>query len=276
MAEEMVPTLNSLLFAEFGVDYDNLVRFLPTSTTVEPYEKRPLTDITMLVLHHTDTSRAVTPETVARYNVDSNGWAGIGYSIYVRDYKGRCRVSLVNYPETRSYHAHAVGNAHGLAVVVAGNFETTQPSPAEKDALRRITRVVRRWATRRPGLPVVGHGQVHGNDTTCPGKYLKEIIPMLNADTVVDDADLRRRIWEVAKGGQEIFPNPDSAIEKVMREQGHTPIGKELPVYDANGKWAGVTQLGYFPGGNPDGLAFFGTNLTSDGEWGVHEVERPL
>ena len=267
-------TFRDLLQAEFRAEFEYLVDTLPTNASVDPYNQRQIDEISMVVLHHTEVARSVTWQSVAIYHTASNKWSRIGYHIGIRYYAGRCIVSMLNDPETCSYHAHMIGNLHGLAVCFAGTFDKYKPWPAEVDALTRILRVARRWATWAPRLPVVGHGQVPGNQTDCPGKHLKEIIPMLNSETIIDDADLRKRIWDVAKGGQRIEPNPDSAIEKAMREQGHTPIGKELPVLDKNGAWAGVAQLGYYPGGNAVGLAFFATNITSDGQWQVHEVEQ--
>lgn len=256
-------TFSDLLRAEFGDSYENIVDELMRHPTLT-YDERALTGITMIVLHHTDTSRAVTPETVARYHVQSNDWPGIGYHIYVRDYNGRCTVSLVNYPETRSYHAHTVGNEHGLAVCVAGKFDTYKASPAEKDAIERITGVVRRWATWNETMPVVGHGSVPGNDTACPGN-LNALITALNSETSIDAV-----IWKAAKGGQTISPNPDSALEKEMRRIGYAPIGNEMNVW-IDGEWQGVTQLGY-QAELGDELAFFATNKTPTNQWVVRTV----
>ena len=92
--------------------------------------------------------------------------------------------------------------------------------------------------------------------------------------TVIDDKGLAAEIWKVAKGAQKIAPNPGSAIEVFMAEQGYQRIGEEVPVL-LDGVWQGVTSLGYYPGGNADGVAFYATNKTSNGEWGVHMVEKP-
>lgn len=269
----MTQTLSAMLAAEFGDDYENLVGSLPVNTTVEPYQMRPLTDISMVVLHHTDAASAVTWKAVATYHTTSNKWNKIAYHIGIRDYAGRCVVSLLNLPETRSYHAHTEGNNHGLAVCVAGRKDTESGKIAEIDALQRAVAVIRRWATWGDWLPVVGHGDVPGNDTTCPGRYLNEVIPALNEQTI-DDQGLAVAIWQAAKGAQAIAPNPGSAIEVFMAEQGYQRIGEEVPVI-LNGVWQGVAALGYYPGGNAKGVAFYASNLTPSGQWGVHMVEAP-
>lgn len=261
-----------MLAAEFGDDYENLVGSLPVNTTVEPYQMRPLTDISMVVLHHTDAASAVTWKAVATYHTTSNKWNKIAYHIGIRDYAGRCVVSLLNLPETRSYHAHTEGNNRGLAVCVAGRKDTESGKIAEIDALQRAVAVIRRWATWQDWLPVVAHGDVPGNDTSCPGRYLNEVIPALN-ERMIDDDELSAEIWKVAKFNQVLSPNPASAIEIMMREQGYTPIGNETPVL-LGGVWQGVAQLGYYPDGGGE-VAFFATNLTPSGEWAVHMVEGP-
>lgn len=266
----MTQSLSAMLAAEFGVDFENIHTSLPHHPT-ENYTRRALTDIAYVVLHHTEAPSLVTWQAVAAYHVKSNGWSGIGYHIGIRDHAGRCMVSLLNLPETRSYHAHAVGNNRGLAVCVAGKKDTEPVTPRELDALTRAVTVIRRWATWREWLPVVGHGDVPGNDTTCPGRYLKEVIPQLN-ERMIDDQNLEEEIWRVAKHNQVLSPNPTSAIEIMMREQGYTPIGNEQNVL-LGGVWQGVAQLGYYPEGGGE-VAFFATNLTPTGEWAACMVEQ--
>lgn len=269
----MTQTLSAMLSAEFGENYENLVDVLPSNPDVAPYSKRPLTDIAFIVLHHTEAPSATTWQSVNAYHTQHNGWYRAGYHLAIRDNADRCMVSMLNLPETRSYHAHTVGNNHGLAVCVAGRKDTDPVTAAELDALTRTVEVIRRWATWREWLPVVGHGDVPGNETTCPGRYLNEMIPTLN-ERKIDDQGLAAAIWQAAKGAQVIAPNPGSAIEMLMSEQGYQRIGNEVDVV-VNGAWQGVTALGYYPGGNANGVAFFATNLTPSGEWAVHMVEAP-
>lgn len=267
----MTQTLSAMLAAEFKENFEDIHTSLPNHP-VEEYTRRAVGDISMVVLHHTDAPSATTWQAVAAYHVTHNDWPGIGYCLGLRDYAGRCMVSLLNTPETRSYHAHTVGNNHGLAVCVAGRKTTEPVTAAELDALTRAVSVIRRWATWQAWLPVVGHGDVPGNETTCPGRYLKEVIPALN-ERIVDDEALSTEIWRVAKHNQVLSPNPHSAIEIMMREQGYTPIGNETNVL-LGGVWQGVAQLGYYPESGGE-VAFYATNLTPSGEWAVHMVEAP-
>jgi hypothetical protein len=263
--------LADLLAAEFGAAFEDVVDALPHHATLT-YDQRPVTDITMIVVHHTAVSKATTWEAVARYHVEGNGWPGIAYHIGVQQRNGRVWVSLLNQPETRSYHAHAEGNDHGLAVVIAGDYSTATPTMQEVDALRRIVAVVRSWATWAM-LPVVGHKDVPGNDTTCPGAGMAGAMAWL-ATIPMQDPTLRAAIWQAAKDAQAIAPNPGAAIEQEMAAQGYQPIGNEADVLVA-GEWQGVAQLGYCPGYNANGVAFFATNKTPGGQWLVYMVEQP-
>lgn len=266
-------TLAEMLAAEFGSDFENIVDSLPKSTTQPPYAKRAPTDIAAIVLHHTEAPRATTWQAVATYHVRSNDWPGIAYHLGLRTSGDGCIVSLLNYPETRSYHAHAWGNNYGIAICVAGRFDTDKPTPSEIDRIERAVAVIREWATWAPQIDVMAHGDVPGNETSCPGQNLIALIPSLNAPPP-DDGSLSGAIWSAAKAGQTVRPNKDSAIERLMREQGYGPIGNETDVV-VDGEWAGVAQLGYHPEGSAEGVAFFATNNTADGQWEVGIVEQP-
>lgn len=264
--------LDALLRAEFGENYENLVASLPTNPATGPYTRRRLSSIQYGVLHHTAVARTVTWQAVAEYHVNGNGWPGIGYHIGIRDADGVCKVSLLNEPETRSYHSHTEGNNHGLAVCVAGNFDVDKPTVNEVVALRHVVVVLWRWATWIDWLPILAHGEVKGNDTGCPGRYLKELLPMLNTN-VIRDEKLQDAIWKAAKAGQTVAVNSSSTIAKFMAEQGYSPVGNETDVL-VDGVWQGVAQLGWQHGGDDDGVAFFSTNVgTTGGEWEVSIVE---
>lgn len=174
----MDQTLTEMLSSEFGNDFENIASSLPHHAT-KRYTKRPVAQIDRVVLHHTDTG-ATTWQAIARYHVASLDWPGIGYHVGIQTRSGRVIVSLLNTPETVSYHAHQIGNDKGVAVAVMGRFDTASPSDAEEMTIRRVVDVIRRWTTWNRNIPVQGHGDVPGNDTACPGNALKSIIPSLN------------------------------------------------------------------------------------------------
>lgn len=158
------PTLAERLAAAFGAQFHDLRAVLPTSTP--PYERRALTAVRQVILHHTVTPQTTTWQTVANYHVNSRGWPGIGYHIGVHP---DGRVSLLNDLTVISYHA-AADNASSAAISVMGNYETDKVT----DALwRRITEVKAVVDTHLGRVtPFVAHRDATGSQTACPGANL--------------------------------------------------------------------------------------------------------
>lgn len=126
-----------------------------------PLSKRATTDL--LILHHA-AAASCTAEDVHRWHV-SNGWAGIGYHYLVRKdgtiYRGR--------PED-TVGAHAYGaNSHSIGVCFEGNYQLEAEMPAAQLAAGQalVADIKRRWGITK----VIGHKDVAGSTTDCPGKY---------------------------------------------------------------------------------------------------------
>jgi len=68
-------------------------------------------------------------------------------------------------------HCQAGGmNTRGIGVALIGNFEERRPFPEQVAALNRLLRELR----IQYGIPlprILGHCQVPGAKTLCPGKY---------------------------------------------------------------------------------------------------------
>lgn len=127
----------------------------------KPLSKRSATDL--LILHHSGTTTC-TPDGVHSSHV-GNGWAGIGYHYLVRKdgtiYRGR--------PED-TVGAHAYGaNSHSIGVCFEGNYEVEPTMPAAQLAAGQalVADIKRRWGITK----VIGHKDVAGSTTDCPGKY---------------------------------------------------------------------------------------------------------
>lgn len=138
----------------------------------QKYARRAISDIDMVVIHHTAGPEDQTPEEVALYHVGpgnhicSAGCPGIAYHIMIdRD----ANAYLVNDLENISYHASGT-NAHSVGVCFFGNFEQLEPTPAQ---IRKL-RIVLRWLNRktRKQLQVVGHYKVSSTGTACPGRHI--------------------------------------------------------------------------------------------------------
>lgn len=126
-----------------------------------PLSKRGTTDL--LILHHA-AAKSCTADDVHRWHL-SNGWAGIGYHYFVRKdgtiYRGR--------PED-TVGAHAYGaNSHSIGVCFEGNYQVEPTMPAAQLAAGQalVADIKRRWGITK----VIGHKDVAGSTTDCPGKY---------------------------------------------------------------------------------------------------------
>lgn len=219
-------TLGEALRAEFGAaGYEDLTTTLAKHAMLR-YGRRALAQIDRVVIHHTDARRDATWQAVARYHVEQNDWPGIGYHVGVQTRAGGMVVSLLNAPETVSYHAHQVGNERGVAVCIAGQFEQTAPSAAEVETLRRVVAVIRRWATWRH-LAVQGHGDVPGNDTACPGASLAALLPTISDPVATID---RAVLLAAADAAQVMRLNPQAALQKRIFEDGFVPTSPEFEI----------------------------------------------
>ena len=124
-----------------------------------PLSKRNSTDL--LILHHA-AAASCTAEDVHRWHV-GNGWAGIGYHYLVRKdgtiYRGR--------PED-TVGAHAYGaNSHSIGVCFEGNYQVEPTMSAAQLAAGQalVADIKRRWGITK----VIGHKDVAGSTTDCPG-----------------------------------------------------------------------------------------------------------
>ena len=126
------------------------------------YRTRPLSQIKKILVHHSATATG-TPEAFARYHVEHNGWAGIGYH-YVIDatgkvYKTQAATTICNHT--------AKHNESGLGICLIGNFEQTTPTPA---ALKALVELCKELMKAYSINAVWGHKELV--KTVCPGKNL--------------------------------------------------------------------------------------------------------
>jgi len=100
----------------------------------------------------------------------AKGWEGVGYDFVI----GNGTDTADGFIETtfrwreQKDGAHVKGwNEMAIGICLVGNFEETDPTPAQLDALRTLVRHLR-GRFRIPRERVLGHGQL--NATACPGK----------------------------------------------------------------------------------------------------------
>jgi hypothetical protein len=161
----------------------DIVNELPKHATLK-YATRPITGITTLTIHHTVSPPDRSIESIAAYHVDSNGWPGIGYHFVIKD---TGIIYQTNYLTTKSYHAgsSAPGDENLISVGIAlqGDFTNAPPPQAQLDAARDLV------AYLENELPtvtaVLGHRQMPGAATACPGATWQSWLPYITGDDIV-------------------------------------------------------------------------------------------
>jgi hypothetical protein len=150
----------------------NIVDELPTHDTKE-YLERELSDITHLTIHHTVSPPDRSIASIASFHVNSRDWPGIGYH-YVLDDKGG--IFETNYLTTKSYHAGSYDapgdeNLYSVGISLQGDFTDEPPPQIQQDAARWLVEVLQDALGE---LDILGHREMPGASTACPGATYKE------------------------------------------------------------------------------------------------------
>lgn len=127
-----------------------------------------------IIIHHTGAEEKDAAQ-VRRYHL-SLGWRDIGYH-YVIERDGR--VVPGRNLDLAGAHCTASGmNQKGIGVAVIGNLENHSILPAQEKALQQLVReLMGRFGV--PAAKVLGHREVPGAATACPGRCLS--MPTLRA-----------------------------------------------------------------------------------------------
>ncbi len=130
----------------------------------EAYDRRQLSDIKYIVIHHSAVDADSTPLQVAGYHVQHNGWPGIGYHFQVT-YDGT--INYVGDLETVRYNV-ASRNRECVGVELNGDFTHHWPTDMQLGSAR----VLLAWLKGQLAMAaVVGHKDIAlpGYETSCPG-----------------------------------------------------------------------------------------------------------
>jgi len=131
---------------------------------------------THIVIHHSGTAQN-DAATIDAYHRHKRGWLnGLGYDFVIGNGTlsgdGEIEVSARWKRQQQGAHCPQSGmNRHGIGICFVGNFEHT-PGPS-KNQLRAGELLVGHLAARFSVPPdnVLGHGQVPGARTKCPGRF---------------------------------------------------------------------------------------------------------
>ncbi len=147
-----------------------IVEQLPKHPTLR-YERRNLSQITHIAVHHTAAPPRMGPARIAELHVAADlsrgkeAWPGIGYHFFVHEDGS---IEQTNYLETASYHVFR-HYGYTVGVVFAGSFMNGRiPSSAQ---LRSGAHLVA-WLMQELRVPLArvwGHREFPDNQTVCPG-----------------------------------------------------------------------------------------------------------
>ena len=122
-------------------------------------------------MHHSATDKG-DAETFRR-NHKAQGWRDIGYHYVVNNgtYQPDGLIETGRTEAEDGAHCKADGmNFKSIGICLVGDFDKQKPTPAQMEALGRLCRDI---MTRHkiPPFKILGHGEVAGANTACPGKY---------------------------------------------------------------------------------------------------------
>ena len=105
----------------------------------------------------------------------SKGWEGLGYHFVITNgtkgkQDGQIEVSPRWLKQEDGSHCKASGmNNKAIGICLVGNFNTEEVSKKQLDALVYLVGLLRKHY-KIPLTRILGHSQVHGAKTDCPGK----------------------------------------------------------------------------------------------------------
>jgi N-acetylmuramoyl-L-alanine amidase len=191
--------------------------------TADPDWVVPITrDWRHIVVHHS-ASASGSASAFDKAHRD-RGWDGLGYHFVIGNgsLSGDGEVE-VGYRWKRQMQGAHAGNAEynqaGVGICLVGDFQNGgRPSAAQMASLRRLTRFLQ-VKCGVPTYEVIGHQNVPGKSTECPGQYLSM-------------ADFRASLGNGAVGDYQVATKKSSGTSKVAQRPtggGGTRSGAALP-----------------------------------------------
>jgi N-acetylmuramoyl-L-alanine amidase len=145
----------------------------PDSIDIGKYigmEEAELNNPEYIIIHHSATTQG-DAETFRRAHM-AKGWRDIGYHYVIGNgtYSGDGEVETGRPENESGAHCSADGmNFKSIGICLVGNFDIDKPTPAQKESLEKLCRDIME-RHKIPVLKVLGHGEVKGAATNCPGK----------------------------------------------------------------------------------------------------------
>lgn len=126
--------------------------------------------VNLLVIHHSATRRDASPAAIREGHL-RRGWEDVGYH-WLIDWNG----AVTRGRPLKKPGAHAAGyNTHSVGICVIGDntHEAEKWSPRQVGALVELVAGFRVWF---PVAEIVGHRDLHGAKTLCPGVDVRALL----------------------------------------------------------------------------------------------------
>lgn len=132
-----------------------------------------------IVIHHSD-SRRDTTASIDRWH-RKRGWDGIGYHFVIGNGRemadGQIDPTFRWWKQREGAHAGASQlsqpyNNHGIGICLIGRFDEDQPGSWQVERLADLCCVLIRHIPGLSPARIIGHRDVPGKDTDCPGRNL--------------------------------------------------------------------------------------------------------
>lgn len=140
-------------------------RIIDISGSLKKNGNWPLRDpsqITDITIHHSATADTATPESFARYHVDTKGWPGIGYHFVITP---AGTIFQTNPVTANSYH-NGYNNSVAIGICLIGNFDETTVPAAQMKAARWLVS----YLQKKYGIIYLNSHKEYKNATSCPGR----------------------------------------------------------------------------------------------------------
>ncbi len=196
---------------------------------------RPLSQVNYLAIHHTAGPDTQTPEEIANYHINNNGWGGIGYHFLIAKdgtvfYVGDISTARANVANL---------NEQVLGICIIGNFTQGRvPSNEQLDSCHELCDF---FINNYPDLvnvtswdKVRGHKELPGQSTTCPGdnwpSWRIQIVEGVSSTPEIPStppsSDRGAQITEIYRtvlgrdpdmGGLQTYTNSPMSIDEILR-----------------------------------------------------------
>lgn len=130
---------------------------------------RPLSQVNYLAIHHTAGPDTQTPDQIANFHINSNGWGGIGYHFLI------AKDGTVYYVGDISTARANVANLNDqvIGICLIGNFMGgKEPTTDQLDSTRKLCGFLINYPDLenvKSRETIKGHKELPGQSTACPG-----------------------------------------------------------------------------------------------------------